>query len=271
MAVLAASAAAACNDNHIVSGAKCSAGVENGEGTGQAGEAPAATPRRVFPIRPIAAHVFHSSAVSANAASSDAVPANASQLLDAMDVTSTLAAEGETVTSSSLTDVSKQAAAFMGLGSVQPVTGPSFAWLSTGVAGSGTAKALDPLALGTQPGDDMGGAGCNGVTDSYDCVTLTFSFVTPSDAHALAFDFNFMSAEYPEYVGSIFNDTFQVSLASASHNYANIVYDHSGNPITINNVYFTAPCQSVAGTGFDITDFFGDCDAGATGLLTTSA
>src|SRR2546428_374832 len=86
-------------------------------------------------------------------------------------------------------------------------------------------------------------AGCND-----DCATLTMSFVAPSGAHSLAFDFNFMSSEYPEWVGSQYNDSFQVSMSSPSNNFSNIVYDNGGHSIDINSVLFTQPCQQLTGT-----------------------
>lgn len=270
LTILAAVVLAACNDSHLVNGAKCSSGVADaGDGNGGI---QVVSPGGVhaFPARPTAIPIFHSSGMAASTAP-DAVPANAQQLLDAMDVTDTMTIEGTSVTSQSLSDVAKQAAAFMGLGSLQPVRGSNFAWISTGVAGAGTSKALDALAFSTQEGNDMGGGACSGVSGSYDCATLSFSFVTPADAHAVKFDFDFMSSEFPEFVGSDFNDSFLVSMSSPSNNYSNIVYDNGGNPISINSVLFTQPCQSLTGTGFDLADFFGDCDAGGTGVLTTTA
>ena len=241
-AVLSVVVLAACNDSHIVAGAKCSSGVT-------------------------------SSAMTA----ADAVPATASALLDAMEVTGALSAAGVTPTGVTLTDKPKQAAAFKGLGVMQPANGTSFAWLSTGVAGAGTTKSLDPYAYSTQNdpiASEVGGTACPGLAGSYDCATLAFTFVAPADAHSIAFDFNFLSTEFPEWVGSSFNDSFVVSLKDATNpaaSFSNIVYDGNGAAININNVYFNQPCGQVTGTGFDITDFFGQCDAGGTGLLTTTA
>ena len=259
VAVLAVVALAACNDSHVVAGARCSSG---------ATEAPA---QRVRPTPSAQTHI-----ASAASSAPDAVPATAANLLDAMEVTSALAAENITASAISLTDIPRQAAAFQGLGSLQPLSGPSFAWISTGVAGAGTAKPLVATAWSTQDdatSSDVGGSGCSGITGSDDCATLAFTFVAPADAQAISFDFDFMSSEYPEWLGSVYDDSFVVSLTSSNpaHSFANIVYDGSGSPIDINNLYFPQPSAQLGGTGFNITDFFGGCDAGATGILTTTA
>src|SRR5688572_16762321 len=67
----------------------------------------------------------------------DAVPADASALLTAMDV------PVET-TGAGLVTTPKQTAAFAGLGTLLPTKGVNFAFLSSGVAGAGTTKSLDP-------------------------------------------------------------------------------------------------------------------------------
>jgi hypothetical protein len=221
-------------------------------------------------------------------ATADAVAASAQQLLDAMDVTPTL-----TVTNVLYGGKPSQAAAFDGLGSLAPFKGSSFAFLSTGVAGATTSKSLDSSVLSIQPGTDMwdptapfaegatngpcpGSTSGATATSTNDCAYLTFSFVAPSDAHSIAFDFNFMSTEYPEFVGLTFNDSFKVSMKSTTNNYANIVYDSGNNPISINSVLFPqGSCTSLTGTGFQITSASSTdpqhCDAGGTGHVTTHA
>lgn len=204
-----------------------------------------------------------SSSAIAQAASTD-VPADAAGLIAAMDVP-------VVATNVELKDVPNQAAAFAGLGTLQPTKGPTFAFLSTGVAGAGTVHTLDPYATSTQNAEGMNGQPCDFDPFSFDCASLTFSVVAPADAHSLAFDFNFLSTEYPEFVGSNYNDTFRVSESSPSYSWPNIVYDPQGHPIDVNNVFFVEPCGQLAGTGYDIYNQFDGtaCDAGGTGLLTT--
>jgi hypothetical protein len=72
-----------------------------------------------------------------------------------------------------------------------------------------------------------------------------------------------LSREYPEWVGSAYNDTFEVHLTSDAWS-GQIVFDSFGSPMTVNNAFFTvvAPA-SLAGTGFDAD--------GGTGWLTVVA
>ena len=149
--------------------------------------------------------------------------------------------------------------------------GPTFAFLATGVAGAGTPKTLDVWATSTQNAEATNGLGCAPSGDSFDCAELTLSFQVPADAQTMAFDFNFLSTEYPEFVGSSYNDMFHVAMSSPSHSFPNLVFDGNGSPIDINNVFFVQPCGQLTGTGYDIYRQLApsECDAGATGLLTT--
>ena len=211
-----------------------------------------------------------SSGVSATAQAATAptpgTPADANALIAAMDVP-------VAVTNAKLTDVPNQAAAFASLGTLQPTKGPTFAFLSTGVAGAGTPQTLDAYATSTQDAESMNGQPCDFDPFSFDCVTLTFSVVAPTSAHSLAFDFNFLSSEYPEFVGSNYNDTFLVSETSPSYSWNNIVFDAQGHVIDVNNVFFVEPCNQLGGTGYDIyvQGAPTTCDAGATGLLQTTS
>ena len=246
--VFFASALAGCNNSHLVAGATCAPAAAS-----SAIESADAAPTRVMPV------------VAAQAATA----ANATALLTAMD------ADPSAFTNVSYTGNAKQAAVFNTLVTVTPVAGSNFAWLSTGVAGAGTPSTLDPLAFNTQldlPGQ-FGGAGCGATssgTPTFDCATLAFTFIVPDGLHSVAFDFNFMSTEYPEYVNAGYNDSFVVSMSSPSHSYTNVVFDHNGNPINIDSLLFSETCGQLAGTGFEITGGSG-CDAGATGMLTTTS
>jgi hypothetical protein len=253
--------AAACNQSKLVSGAKCNNG---------------GAPIEAEPVATVDAGIPDGS----QNATADGVPANAQALLDAMDVDPALQ-----ISNVSLSGKPNQAAAFQGLGTIAPSKGSSFAFLSTGVAGATTTKSLDVSETILEPGMNMAyptdttglltGDHCPGDSATNDCVELTFSFVAPSDAQSIAFNFNFMSAEYPEFVGLGFNDSFVVKMSSPSHTSANIVYDSSQHPINIDNVLFTQRCTALSGTGFQITKPGNgqpdNCDAGATGLLTTQA
>jgi hypothetical protein len=108
---------------------------------------------------------------------------------------------------------------------------------------------------------DYPGGGAD--TSAGDHATLQFSLEVPQYANSFSFNFNYLSREYPEWVGSIYNDAFEVWLTSAAYT-GQIVFDVSGNLVTVNNALFTVtnPSQLV-GTGFD--------QDGATGWVTTIA
>ena len=105
--------------------------------------------------------------------------------------------------------------------------------------------------------------GTGGDTSAGDHVTYGFDIQVPQYANSFSFNFNFLSREYPEWVGSAYNDTFEVWLQSQSYQ-GQIVFDAFGNPVTVNNALFsvTNPADLV-GTGFD--------QDGATGWVTTIA
>ena len=66
-------------------------------------------------------------------------------------------------------------------------------------------------------------------------------------------------------MGSIYNDFFTVDLSSGAYT-GNVSFDSAGNPININNAFFTVTSSSaLAGTGFD------GGVGGGTGWLTTTA
>ncbi|HBG45540.1 MAG TPA: PEP-CTERM sorting domain-containing protein [Deltaproteobacteria bacterium] len=87
---------------------------------------------------------------------------------------------------------------------------------------------------------------------TYDAALLLFDFVAGNTQ--FSFDFVFGSDEYPEYVGSQFNDVFGAFFGGAGG--TNVTYDQFGNPITINSAWMSSP----TGTELD----------GATILLSTT-
>jgi len=89
----------------------------------------------------------------------------------------------------------------------------------------------------------------------YDLTTVSITLTAPVDAHSFSFDFDFFSAEYPNFIGSAYNDTFYAVIEAESTNAGaptNISFDSRGEPIEINNNYFDNayhPCTET-GTGF---------------------
>lgn len=144
-----------------------------------------------------------------------------------------------------------------------PTSGNEFVILTTGSA-----------ALANQPnnssssGVELGGGSVRGNSDR-DVSILRIDLNVPLGANCLSIDFRFFSEEYPEYVGSGFNDAFIAELnsstwttngsqISAPNNFA---FDPSGAPITIN---------AVGATGMTAADAAGTTYDGATPILTAS-
>jgi hypothetical protein len=135
----------------------------------------------------------------------------------------------------------------------------------------------------------------------HDAINLKLVIRVPANAQGFAFDFDFWSGEWPEYVCSPFNDSFIAYLSSAAFNGGapeNITFDKKNNPISVNNGFFDrctpntptacrnkdispilATCPGgvaeLAGTGFEkIGVYCGDAKStggGATGWLTSKA
>lgn len=96
-----------------------------------------------------------------------------------------------------------EAAAILGgMGVIQPRQGQGFVVLSTGLADT-----TSPPERGT----DFGVAGT-----ADDVATLTLSLHVPPDATRLAFQYNFLSSESPDFVGGAFNDTFSVEIINGA-------------------------------------------------------
>lgn len=103
-------------------------------------------------------------------------------------------------------------------------------------------KALDvntlPNSSGSQ-GTDLGPFGVSGDT-------ATIQFALPvQNANLFTFDFIYLSEEYPEFVGSRFNDFFRAFV-----NGQNIALDEAGHVVDVNNVHFDGSLPT-AGTFFD--------------------
>jgi hypothetical protein len=148
------------------------------------------------------------------------------------------------------------------------------------------------------PGFPKAAQGCMQDNEVNDVSVLKLKIKTPKNAKGLSFDFNFFSAEWPEYVCSNYNDAFIAYLkSSAFKNGAgdNISFDAKNNPVSVNNGFFdrcsptasfncngttVGPCPGgnaeLQGTGFYTPEdhcFSGQTDSGggATGWLTTKA
>jgi len=135
------------------------------------------------------------------------------------------------------------------LGPIQPIVGADMALLFTGnVELLPQLTDHDYVLLGSEDGDRA---------------TLRVRLQVPEDAQSYCFRFQFLSREYPEWVGNIYNDEFAVHVQNPAHS-GQIVFDAFGNPVTINSALFAITNPALMeGTGFD--------DDGRTGWVTTSA
>jgi len=96
-------------------------------------------------------------------------------------------------------------------------------------------------ALQTSPGCE---AGSMTVRDS---VRLRVRIRAPTNVHGLGFRFRFFSHEYPNYLCTKYNDFMLVLMEGASPvlpEDGNISFDASGNPISVNNAFFTT-CEAI--------------------------
>jgi len=119
----------------------------------------------------------------------------------------------------------------------------------------------DPVGMIANAENDDQPAECHDLTQ------IVLRLRVPANAEGLAFDFIFLSTEYPEWVGSEFNDTFYAMLKdeTAGGPRNNISFDTNNKAITVNNDFFTPGAQDLTGTGYQGTD------ASSTPWLTTRA
>jgi len=94
---------------------------------------------------------------------------------------------------------------------------------------------------------------------SYDAAILEITFDAAPSCSSITFNFVFGSEEYPEWVGTAYNDVFGVYL-----NDSQIAFDDGGAPITINGPFFSGDfVQTPPDNGLEYD--------GATFLLRTTA
>lgn len=104
--------------------------------------------------------------------------------------------------------------------------------------------------------------------ECHDLTQVKMIIRTPPNVTSVAFDFLFLSAEYPEFVGTAYNDTFYAIMGknTGDATHINISFDGNGKAITVNNDYFEEPpnlSQPITGTGYE------GSTGSTTGWLTT--
>jgi parallel beta-helix repeat protein len=152
------------------------------------------------------------------------------------------------------------------VGFLAPTEGNTFVMLSTGNAQpedydsyGGWVGAPDDF-ISVDNGNPSGTGPLGG--EANDLAILHLTLKAPDWAKSLSFDFRFMSEEYPEFVGSDFNDFFSCLLDGT-----NIAFDTEGNIINVNNNFFDDTITP-EGTVFDGTTVLLTSKAAVTGGAT---
>jgi uncharacterized repeat protein (TIGR01451 family) len=140
----------------------------------------------------------------------------------------------------------KQAIVLSSLGTIIPTDGTTFAFFSTGIAGANpvTTNSIDP-------GDERGTWYKSKFGHPRDEAELTMILTVPSYMHYLYYDVQFFSTEYPEYIGSKYNDVLTITVVSPSQGTTQYSFD-------VNSGYFILDSLYIPGTGFDIFAQSGD-------------
>lgn len=97
---------------------------------------------------------------------------------------------------------------------------------------------------------------CPGVTTGqpHDGAALRLVIRVPTNAQSFTFNSNFFSYEFPQYICSAYNDGFTLEMAPAPKGASaggNVVFDQSGNPISVNNALLqVCDAQTAGGKSF---------------------
>jgi hypothetical protein len=162
------------------------------------------------------------------------LPATANQLATAMDIPAADLISADIGTS----DPTGVGIGNAALGRFFPRAGGTFAILGTGAVNVADTPNTSASTSGVLTGLNN--------SQGNDMVQLTLVLKPPQGAQCLSFDFAFYSEEFPEFVGSPFNDFFLAELGSSSfvinpdntvtapNNFAR---DPGGNIISINTVF----------------------------------
>ena len=135
-----------------------------------------------------------------------------------------------------------------------PVSGATYGILSTG----NSQFADDPNDSGALGQDNQGGVAASRGQSVQDLVTLRVDVNVPSGANCVQLDFRFLSEEFPEFVGSQYNDAFVAELDNSNFTIGedgvpnapnNFATDQNGKLVSVNTVGFST--ANAAGTTYD--------------------
>ncbi len=100
------------------------------------------------------------------------------------------------------------------------------------------------VGVGEVP-DELGGIDA----DAFDLINARVRLRVPTNVRGFSFDFDFHTSEWPNYLGSEFNDRFLVYLTDAAHpSGTNLSFDAQDRPVSVNLGYFDR-CVPGAATG----------------------
>jgi uncharacterized repeat protein (TIGR01451 family) len=123
---------------------------------------------------------------------------------------------------------------------VQPTNGDTFVLFSTGIAGTNIVTTNQQ-----EPGDERGTWFRNKYGNPRDEAHLTMTLQVPPLMHYVYYDVQFFSSEYPEYIGSRYNDKLTITVYSPSKGVSDYIFD-------VNSGYFLWDSNDIPDTGFDI-------------------
>lgn len=129
------------------------------------------------------------------------------------------------------------------LGILSPTDGDTFVILSTGIAGAtpATTNSEDPGSeIGTYFGSPTPSPG-----ETTDYAKLILNLSVPPGMHNVSIDLQFFSGEYPDYVGTIYNDKVNITVISPSKGTRYYQFD-------VNSGDFVLKSRDIPGTGFDM-------------------
>jgi len=166
---------------------------------------------------------------------------------DGADLANAMLADPSTLVSSLYWDTdssgTRDVAVVSSLGTLLPTDGSTFMLLSTGVAGAVpiTTNAVDP-------GDESGtwfGRRQPSSWETFDEAELTLQLQVPQYMHYLYYDVQFFTAEYPDYIGTIYNDKLTITVNSQSQGTSVHIIDVNGGDFVLN-------AHDIPDTGFDV-------------------
>jgi uncharacterized repeat protein (TIGR01451 family) len=137
-------------------------------------------------------------------------------------------------------DGDRQVVVLSSLGTMVPIEGSTFLFMSTGIAGQ-----VPVTTDGMSPGDERGTYFIKQNGNPRDEASLTMELVVPPFMHYLYYDFQFFTTEYPDYIGTKYNDEFTVTVDSPSQGITTHSIDVSGGDFVLTSF-------DIPGTGFDI-------------------